>query len=87
MTPSDPFVVQRDQASPAPRQMLADGDRTGGIACFGEVTHLVGLVGADVRVKIEITAEVGDGIPESVVRTVTENAATLKFEQHGFEES
>jgi hypothetical protein len=49
------------------------------------VTHLVGLVGADVEVKLEITAEVPDGVPDDVVRTVTENAKTLKFDQHGFE--
>jgi predicted AAA+ superfamily ATPase len=51
------------------------------------VTHLVGLVGADVRVKIEIEAEAPDGVPDAVIRTVTENAKTLKFEQHGFAES
>jgi hypothetical protein len=51
------------------------------------VTHLVGLVGADVDVKIEIAAHVPDGVPDDVVRTVTENAKTLKFDQHGFEEN
>jgi hypothetical protein len=50
------------------------------------ITHLVGLVGANVEVKLEITAVVPGGVPEGVVRTVTENAKTLKFEQHGFEE-
>ena len=49
------------------------------------VTHLVGLVGANVDVKLEITAEAPDGVPDDVVRTVTENASTLKLEQHGFE--
>lgn len=51
------------------------------------VTHLVGLVGADIEVKLEIVADVPGGVPDEVVRTVTENANTLKFEQHGFEES
>lgn len=51
------------------------------------VTHLVGLVGADVHVKIEISADVPQGVPENVVRTVTENSSALKFEQYGFEES
>jgi hypothetical protein len=51
------------------------------------VTHLVGLVGADVEDKLEITADVRSGVPDDVVRTVTENAKTLKFDQHGFEES
>jgi hypothetical protein len=50
------------------------------------VTHLVGLVGANVDVKLEITAEVPDGVPDDVIRTVTENAKTLGFEQHGFEQ-
>jgi hypothetical protein len=27
-----------------------------------------------------------DGAPDDVVRTVSENARTLKFEQHGFEQ-
>jgi hypothetical protein len=51
------------------------------------VKHLVGIVGANVEVKLEISADVPGGIPEEVTRTVTENAKTLKFDQHGFEES
>lgn len=51
------------------------------------VTHLVGLMGANVEVKLEITANVPEGVPDDVVRTVTENAKTLRFEQHGFEEA
>ena len=42
--------------------------------------HLVALVDADVEIKIEISADVPSGVPEGVVRTVTENAKTLKFE-------
>jgi hypothetical protein len=49
------------------------------------VRHLVSLVDADVEVKLEISANVPTGVPDDVVRTVTENAKTLKFEQHGFE--
>ncbi|MDR7454895.1 MAG: hypothetical protein QN137_10530 [Armatimonadota bacterium] len=33
----------------------------------------------------DIHAEVPDGVPDHVVRTVTENARTLKFRDHGFE--
>jgi hypothetical protein len=40
-----------------------------------------------VNVTLEISAEVHDGVPEKVVRTVTENCRTLKFRDHGFEES
>jgi hypothetical protein len=49
------------------------------------LSHLVGLVGSRVRVSLEIDAEVGDGIPDGIVRTVTENCRTLKFSSQGFE--
>ncbi len=49
------------------------------------ITHLAGLVGADVKVTLEIEADVPAGVPENVVRTVTENSRTLKFDTHGFE--
>ena len=50
------------------------------------ITHLVGLVGADVRVTLEIEADIPGGVPDSVVRIVTENGRTLRFDSHGFEE-
>jgi hypothetical protein len=49
------------------------------------LTHLVGLIGSSVRVTLEIDAEVPAGVPEHVLRTVTENSRTLKFTSHGFE--
>jgi hypothetical protein len=49
------------------------------------ITHLVGLVGADVTVTLEIQAQIPGGVPEQTVRTVTENARTLKFRSQGFE--
>ena len=49
------------------------------------ISHLVGLVGANVKVTLEIEATVSDGVPEQVVRTVTENCRTLKFSTQGFE--
>ncbi len=49
------------------------------------VSHLVGLVGANVRVTLEIEAEVAGGVPDPVVRIVTENGRTLKFTSQGFE--
>jgi len=48
--------------------------------------HLVGLVGADVQVTIEVQAQVPDGVPEHVVHTVTENCRALKFESYEFEQ-
>ena len=50
------------------------------------IAHLSGLMGADVKVTLEIEANIPDGAPEQVVRTVTENSRTLKFEVSGFEE-
>ena len=49
------------------------------------ITHLVGLVGTNVTVTLEIDADIPDGAPDHVVRTVTENSRTLKFNSHGFE--
>jgi len=49
------------------------------------ISHLAGLVGSKVRVTLEIEAEVPNGAPDNVVRTVTENSRTLKFTNQGFE--
>jgi predicted AAA+ superfamily ATPase len=49
------------------------------------IAHLSSLVGAEVRVTLEIEAQVPTGAPDHVVRTVTENSRTLKFSSHGFE--
>lgn len=49
------------------------------------VQHLAGLMGARVEVRLEVQAEIPDGVPDDVVRTVSENARTLRFESHGFE--
>ena len=50
------------------------------------VEHLTKLTGAKVRVKLEIDAEVADGVPSKTVMDVTENARTLRFSDFGFEE-
>lgn len=50
------------------------------------VTNLTGLVGAEVTVTVEVQADASDGFPDHVVRTVSENARTLKFKAHGFED-
>ena len=50
------------------------------------IAHLAGLVGAKVTVTLEVAAEIPDGAPDHVVRTVTENSRTLKFTSQGFEE-
>lgn len=49
------------------------------------ISHLAGILGAQVKVTLEIEAEVPGGVPDNVVRTVTENCRTLKFNSQGFE--
>ena len=50
------------------------------------IAHMAGLKGADVKLTLEVEATMPEGAPERVVRTVTENARTLKFKTQGFEE-
>lgn len=50
------------------------------------ISHLAGIIGADVKVTLEIDAVIPTGASEQVVRTVTENCRTLKFTSQGFEE-
>lgn len=51
------------------------------------LSHLVGDLGTEVRIRLEIEAERPDGFDEQTVRTVSENATQLKFDESGFEES
>jgi hypothetical protein len=51
------------------------------------VQHLSGLLGTTVEITMEIHADLPEGTPEHIVRTVTENCRTLKFTNFGFEES
>ncbi|MBI5115316.1 ATP-binding protein [Candidatus Poribacteria bacterium] len=49
------------------------------------ISHLTGLVGSSVTVTLEIEANIPKGVPDNVVRTVIENARTLRFTNQGFE--
>ena len=49
------------------------------------IAHLSGVMGANVRLTLEIEVDIPDGTPEQVVRIVTENSRTLKFDDSGFE--
>ena len=49
------------------------------------IAHLSGQVDAEVVVTLEIAARLPNGATDQVVRTVTENSRTLKFDSHGFE--
>ena len=49
------------------------------------IAHLSALLGAKVKVTLEVEAELPSGAPDHVVRTVTENSRTLRFTSQGFE--
>jgi hypothetical protein len=49
------------------------------------LSHLSVLPSAQLTVTIEIEAEIPEGAPEDVQRTVSENAGVLKLNSHGFE--
>jgi len=49
------------------------------------ISHLVGQIGSDVKVTLEIEAILPEGASEQIVRTVSENSRSLKFDTHGFE--
>jgi len=46
----------------------------------------LGRAGAEVTVRIEVEAHDDEGFTEDIRRTISENARTLKFEVHEFEE-
>jgi hypothetical protein len=50
------------------------------------VQHLTKLKEANVKITLEIEAEIPNGAPDDVVRTVIENCHTLKFNQQSFED-
>jgi hypothetical protein len=57
---------------------------------FGQLTEellsqFIGKPGTDVTIRVEVEASRPDGFDDATVRTVTENARTLKFDHHGFE--
>jgi len=49
------------------------------------IQHLSTLPGAEVDIRLEVQIRVRNGVPDDVVRTVSENARTLKFDSSGFE--
>lgn len=49
------------------------------------ILHLEAVPGADVKLRLEIEATASGGFADDKVRTVGENARTLKFNQSGFE--
>lgn len=66
-------VVQLDPSRPS---------RDFGRVAQEVIEHLTALVGADVDITVEVRAKRDDGLPDDVVRTVMENARTLKFDRY-----
>lgn len=50
------------------------------------IQHLTALNGAKVKITLEIEAEIPEGVPDDVARTVMENCRTLKFNSQSFEQ-
>jgi len=50
------------------------------------IQHLTALHGATVKITLEIEAEIPEGVPDDVARTVMENCRTLKFNSQSFEQ-
>jgi hypothetical protein len=48
--------------------------------------HLASLPHSEITVTVEIQARVPGGVPDNVVRTVSENCRTLKFKNQSFEQ-
>jgi len=81
--PTGPVAPKRFHGS-----VTLDAERVGrdaGRIAEEIIAHLAGLTGANVKVTLEIEAEIPTGAPDQVVRTVTENSRTLKFTSQGFE--
>ena len=68
---------------------ILNSDRVGvhaGQIAENIIAHLVALEGADVTVTLEIEVNASKTISDQVVRTVSENCQTLRFDAFGFEE-
>jgi hypothetical protein len=50
------------------------------------IQHIAAQEGVDLEITVDIRAVKEDGFPDAVVRIVSENANTLKFDQSGFED-
>ncbi|HNT34946.1 MAG TPA: AAA+ family ATPase, partial [bacterium] len=89
-----PETEQTPVPPPAPKpkrfhgSVILDTERVGRDAskvAEEVIAHLSVLPESKVKVTLEIEAILPEGAPENVVRTVTENCQTLRFETQGFE--
>ena len=81
--PSQPQVLRRFHGT-----VKVDSTRVGrdaGRIADEVIAHLSGQMGSVVTVTIEVEARLPNGASDPLIRTVTENSRTLKFESFGFE--
>ena len=95
-TTSTPSVVEDDGSGEAPvttrfyGRATLNSDRVGknaGDIAENVIAHLSGLEGSEVVVTIEVQATNLTGFDDHIIRTVTENCRTLKFDSHEFEDN
>jgi hypothetical protein len=80
--PPPPVVMKRfyGMVKLDPKRMSRDADTI----AQEVVRHLVALLGADVKVNLEVEATLPEGFKPETIRTVRENCQTLKFQPHEF---
>ena len=49
--------------------------------------HLMSLTNTEVEITLDIQVRSQEGISDTVIRTVTENCRTLKFDSQSFEQN
>ncbi|MGH7087806.1 MAG: hypothetical protein ACREFQ_02800 [Stellaceae bacterium] len=84
-TPTPPAAQQLRRFHGSVRVDSTRVGRDAGRIADEVIAHLAGQMGAEVTVTIEIEATLPNGATDQLVRTVTENSRTLKFDSQGFE--
>lgn len=92
-SPSTPGGTEPNEPPPAmPKRFYGtvklDATRLGrdaGRIAEEVLSHLASLQGAKAEVTLDIEVRIPEGVPDNVIRTVTENCRTLKFDNQAFE--
>jgi hypothetical protein len=84
-TPQDPEVPKHQHFEARTRLDSLRPARDFGRLAEEIISHLSGLDGTKVSITVEIEATNQAGFSDKIIRTVTENARTLKVDDHGFD--
>ncbi|WP_448572868.1 Swt1 family HEPN domain-containing protein [Trichothermofontia sp.] len=95
--PSSPLTphssLLTSTSPPAPRRFYGSVDldamrinRDASAIANEVIQHLTALQGATVKITLEIEADIPEGVPDDVARTIMENCRTLKFNNQSFEQ-